>query len=324
MLANINGALRGVYVVESIDLEFVEEAKIAIAAAGLRPEPRPKADAGGEPPPRSHRLSLDLRWPQQLRCRVRGYRPAGGGLPPFLRSAAKQLAGRDKKRRDVGFCLKARLAGAPRVGLLFASSRTSPWPRTTRVELERPPKIELDRDALSIVDDAADSEHSLRFLKLLYGFVPKEVLVGMLERKRDPVDALRAAVASAAKNAQPSLASIRKKAETLGRDLPKQRRRLFEAAREIAAAAAVSSSPKALPMPRVGFKGDDEEEDDDDDDDDDELDLDDEDDEEELDEEELDADARDDVLAEMIVDGAPPPDDDDERPPPGEGAREDR
>ena len=92
MLANINGALRGVYVVESIDLEFVEEAKIAIAAAGLRPEPRPKADAGGEPPPRSHRLSLDLRWPQQLRCRVRGYRPAGGGLPPFLRSAAKQLA----------------------------------------------------------------------------------------------------------------------------------------------------------------------------------------------------------------------------------------
>ncbi|KAH8083376.1 hypothetical protein JL720_8258 [Aureococcus anophagefferens] len=238
MLANINGALRGVYVVESIDLEF-------------------------------------------LRCRVRGYRPAGGGLPPFLRSAAKQLAGRDKKRRDVGFCLKARLAGAPRVGLLFASSRTSPWPRTTRVELERPPKIELDRDALSIVDDAADSEHSLRFLKLLYGFVPKEVLVGMLERKRDP-SAL--ASPSAAKNAQPSLASIRKKAETLGRDLPKQRRRLFEAAREIAAAAAVSSSPKALPMPRVGFKGDDEEEDDDDDDDDDELDLDDEDDEEELDE----------------------------------------
>ena len=91
-------------------------------------------------------------------------------------------------------------------------------------------------------------------------------------RKRDPVDALRAAVASAAKNAQPSLASIRKKAETLGRDLPKQRRRLFAAARESAAAAAVSSSPKALPMPRVGFKGDDE--DDEDEDEDDELDLD--------------------------------------------------
>ena len=261
----------------------------------------------------------------------------------------RRLAGRDKKRRDVGFVLKARLAGAPRVGLLFASSRTSPWPRTTRIELERPPKIELDRDALSIVDDAADSEHSLRFLKLLYGFVPKEVLVGMLEsnindavsrpsairacawdararrRKRDPVDALRAAVASAAKNAQPSLASIRKKAETLGRDLPKQRRRLFEAAREIAAAAAVSSSPKALPMPRVGFKDDDEDDEEEEEEDDDELDLDDEDDEEELDDEELDADARDDVLAEMIVDGAPPDDDDDdERPPPGEGALGDR
>lgn len=49
-----------------------------------------------------------------------------------------------------------------------------------RVELTRLPRVALDRDALDLELDEADTAQSL--LKALYGVVPKEVLVGLIER----------------------------------------------------------------------------------------------------------------------------------------------
>jgi hypothetical protein len=175
MLESMNAALRGVYVIEGIDLAYAGDARIGVTRADLAPvlEENGPVNADGAP---EHRLSLGLDWPQDLACRVRGYRPAGGGLPPFLRAAARHLAGVDQ-RRAIGFALNARLSGEPRVGFVFAGSRTQPFPALRRVDMEAPPAVRLDRDALTI-DDGDDAS----FLKILYDFVPKEVLVGMLEQ----------------------------------------------------------------------------------------------------------------------------------------------
>jgi len=165
-LAQMNKALRGIYVVEAMTLRYEGDDKLSVKRLELRPDDD------------SHRLCLDLRWPQRLVCRVKGYRPAGGGLPSFLKTAAHLLKGIDKSvTHPLSFDLRSTLSGRPRCELLLKSSSTAPFPRLSRVELIRLPRLILAKDAIS-VDTNADQS----LLKTVYGIVPKEVLVGMLER----------------------------------------------------------------------------------------------------------------------------------------------
>jgi len=165
-LAQMNKALRGIYVVEAMTLRYEGDDKLSVKRLELRPD----QDA--------HRLGLDLRWPQRLVCRVKGYRPAGGGLPSFLKTAAHLLKGIDKSvTHPLSFDLRSTLSGRPRCELLLKSSTTAPFPRLSRVELIRLPRLILEKDAIRVDKDADQS-----LLKTVYGIVPKEVLVGMLER----------------------------------------------------------------------------------------------------------------------------------------------
>jgi len=165
-LAQMNKALRGIYVVEAMTLRYDGDDTLSVKRLELRPD----QDA--------HRLGLDLRWPQRLVCRVKGYRPAGGGLPSFLKTAAHLLKGIDKSvTHPLSFDLRSTLSGRPRCELLLKSSSTAPFPRLSRVELIRLPRLILAKDAIT-VDTNADQS----LLKTVYGIVPKEVLVGMLER----------------------------------------------------------------------------------------------------------------------------------------------
>ena len=162
----MNKALRGIYVVEAMTLRYEGDDKLSVKRLELRPD----QDA--------HRLCLDLRWPQRLVCRVKGYRPAGGGLPSFLKTAAHLLKGIDKSvTHPLSFDLRSTLSGRPRCELLLKSSSTAPFPRLSRVELIRLPRLILEKDAIRVDKDADQS-----LLKTVYGIVPKEVLVGMLER----------------------------------------------------------------------------------------------------------------------------------------------
>eukprot|EP00629_Pelagomonadales_sp_RCC1024_P001217 CAMPEP_0119277914 /NCGR_PEP_ID=MMETSP1329-20130426/18138_1 /TAXON_ID=114041 /ORGANISM="Genus nov. species nov., Strain RCC1024" /LENGTH=287 /DNA_ID=CAMNT_0007278407 /DNA_START=45 /DNA_END=904 /DNA_ORIENTATION=- len=68
-LKAMNAALRGAYIVQSVELTFVGDARIAVRGAALSPEDLETPTSR----PR-HRLLLDLRWPQDLKCVVRGYR----------------------------------------------------------------------------------------------------------------------------------------------------------------------------------------------------------------------------------------------------------
>ena len=165
-LEQMNKALRGIYVVEAMTLRYEGDDKLSVKRLELRPD----QDA--------HRLGLDLRWPQRLVCRVKGYRPAGGGLPSFLKTAAHLLKGIDKSvTHPLSFDLRSTLSGRPRCELLLKSSTTAPFPRLSRVELIRLPRLILEKDAIRVDKDADQS-----LLKTVYGIVPKEVLVGMLER----------------------------------------------------------------------------------------------------------------------------------------------
>ena len=158
--------MRGIYVVEAMTLRYEGDDKLSVKRLELRPDNE------------SHRLCLDLRWPQRLVCRVKGYRPAGGGLPSFLKTAAHLLKGIDKTvTHPLSFDLRSTLSGRPRCELLLKSSTTAPFPRLSRVELIRLPRLILEKDAIRVDKDADQS-----LLKTVYGIVPKEVLVGMLER----------------------------------------------------------------------------------------------------------------------------------------------
>ena len=77
----------------------------------------------------------------------------------------------------LSFDLRSTLSGRPRCELLLKSSTTAPFPRLSRVELIRLPRLILEKDAIRVDKDADQS-----LLKTVYGIVPKEVLVGMLER----------------------------------------------------------------------------------------------------------------------------------------------
>lgn len=166
-LEQMNKALRGIYVVEAMTLEYDGDDRIAVKRLELRPDNE------------RHRMCLDLRWPQRLICTVQGYRPAGGGLPKVISAAAHLFKGIDRSiKHPLSFSLKSRLGGRPRCELLLQSSTTAPFPRLERMELTRLPRIALDKDALQL---DANADQSL--LKTVYGIIPKEVLVGMLERQ---------------------------------------------------------------------------------------------------------------------------------------------
>jgi len=103
-------------------------------------------------------------------------RPAGGGLPAPLRSLSRHLG--INGRHDIAFSLAGRFAGRPRIALDVASSSERAWPALRSVSLQTPPRIELDREALKV-----DDQHG--FVGTLFSFVPKEVVVGLLETAID-------------------------------------------------------------------------------------------------------------------------------------------
>lgn len=172
-LTKINTALRGAYLVESIDLSLLEPvAGVAVRAAKLEPSPPAVVHRLlSGPDSRCVRLVVEFDWPQRLECRVSGARPAGGGLPSFLmRALSRNMLG----RHEISFSLASRLARRSSLALDLVSSKHAPWPVLRHVGVERLPLFELDRDALDVDDDRG-------FVGVVFSFVPKEVIAGLLE-----------------------------------------------------------------------------------------------------------------------------------------------
>ena len=181
-LAQINGALRGAYVVEAVELNLLDPvAGVRVLSAALAKTPKSVADRIEKkfrPPGDSenkacvHRLLVDFNWPQRLELRVRGVRPKGGGLPPVVRSfVPRNLL---FKTHAISFSLASRLDGAAALALDLVSSRRAPWPKLRRVSIDRLPRVGLDDDALDVDDDRG-------VLGVVFSLVPREVIVGLLE-----------------------------------------------------------------------------------------------------------------------------------------------
>mmetsp|Transcript_20199 Transcript_20199/g.30780 ORF Transcript_20199/g.30780 Transcript_20199/m.30780 type:complete len:703 (+) Transcript_20199:25-2133(+) len=174
-IGKMNRALRGAYVVESIELELADPiAGVRVLSAALAKSPSAVASRlerkfrPGEAQAFIHRLSIDFEWPQRLQCTVRGIRPKGGGLPPLLRAVIPKnlLSGRHK----ISFSLASRLEGSSGLALDLVSSQDAPWPKLRRVTVAKLPRLHLE-----LVEDDRG------LLGFVFSFMPKEVIVSLLE-----------------------------------------------------------------------------------------------------------------------------------------------
>jgi len=187
-LAQINGALRGAYVVEAVELRLLDPvAGVRVSSAALAKTPRAVAErlerrfaTGAAAAAKKskganvnvHRLLVDFEWPQRLELRVRGLRPKGGGLPAVLRAVVpRNLL---FKSHAISFSLASRLDGSAALAFDLVSSRHAPWPKLRRVAIDKLPRAGLDNDALDVDDDRG-------LLGVLFSIVPREVIVGLLE-----------------------------------------------------------------------------------------------------------------------------------------------